>query len=54
MEHREGGEFADPPSDLGCEPLFLVSCICCRKLHRAANPRDFRPVCSSCAAAEAL
>ncbi len=54
MERSEGRDFTDGPSDLVHEALLLVTCIYCGKLHRAKNPLEFNPVCSSCAARNSI
>ena len=50
MEQSEGRDSTDGSSEIVHEALLLVSCIRCEKLHRAAHPLEFNPVCSTCAA----
>ena len=50
MEQSAGRDFNSGPSEIVHEPLLLVSCISCEKLHRAEHPLEFNPVCSTCAA----
>jgi hypothetical protein len=49
MEKSEVGNFVDRQSEIVHEAILLVSCIWCEKLHRADDPLEFNPVCSTCA-----
>ena len=49
MEESEVGNFVDRQSEVVHEAILLVSCIWCGKLHRADDPLEFNPVCSTCA-----
>jgi hypothetical protein len=54
MEQSKDRDFADGPSDIVHEPLLLVSCIGCEKLHRAEHSSEFNPVCRTCAARHSI
>jgi len=47
--HQASLDFTSRPSQFGPERSLLVSCIRCRRLHSAAQPFEFNPVCPACA-----
>ena len=42
-------DFTGRPSRFVPDAPLLVSCIQCRRLHSAAQPFEFNPVCPACA-----
>ena len=42
-------DFTGRRSQLAPDAPLLVSCIRCRRLHSAAQPFEFNPVCPACA-----
>jgi hypothetical protein len=42
-------DFTSRSSQFVPDALLLVSCIRCRRLHSAAQPFEFNPVCPACA-----
>jgi len=47
--HRLSLDSPRQRSLFGPEASLLVSCIQCRRLHSAAQPFEFNPVCPACA-----
>jgi len=47
--HRPGVDFTSRPPHFAPDASLLVGCIRCRRLHSAARPFDFNPVCPACA-----
>jgi len=42
-------DFTGRRSQFAPDGSLLVSCIVCRRLHSAAHPFEFNPVCPACA-----
>jgi len=42
-------DFTGRPSLFAPDAPLLVSCIRCRRLHSAAQPFEFNPICPACA-----
>jgi hypothetical protein len=47
--HRPAVDFTSRPPHFAPDSPLLVSCIRCRRLHSAAQPFEFNPVCPACA-----
>lgn len=49
MEESENGKFPSPPPEAVREASLLMSCSRCERLHSVEDPREFDPVCPTCA-----
>lgn len=49
----EDSDRRDAPSEPVGQAVLLVSCVLCRRFHRAEDVFDFNPVCVTCAAGRA-
>ena len=49
LTHSPAVAFTSRPPRFAPDAPLLVSCIRCRRLHSAARPFEFNPVCPACA-----
>ena len=47
--HHPAVDFTSRPPHFAPDAPLLVSCIRCRRLHSAARPFEFNPICPACA-----